>query len=70
MPLTIISDGTVNGTRVIDKETKVELKNVKRIIINIEAGQQLVEAVVEVHSPILIIDNIETIKKISVQPGS
>jgi hypothetical protein len=70
MVLCIISDGTTRGTKVIDKDTKVELKNVKRIIINIEAGTDLVEAVIEVISPILIVDDIKTIKQVSVQPGS
>lgn len=67
--LAIISDGTVQGTKVIDKETKVEVKNVRRIIINIEADKQLVEAVVEIISPILVINDIQSIQKLSVQPG-
>lgn len=66
MALTIVTDGSVKGTKVFDKETKVEVKNVRRIVINIEAGKELVEAIIEVICPIIICDNISDIKKITV----
>lgn len=39
MKLKIISDGTSAGTRVIDRETGVELEGVKRVRFDMQVGQ-------------------------------
>lgn len=42
MEIKIISDGTVNGTRVINKETGEKLKNIESIQWNIDAKDKMI----------------------------